>query len=68
MILNGEEESECEVHVNGIHLEHISEFKYLGCALGESGTDGSEYNKKVARVAGAIRSLVNLQLECASLA
>ena len=30
MVLNGEEGLECEVHVDGIHLEHVSEFKYLG--------------------------------------
>ena len=27
MILNGEEELECEVHVDAIHLEHALEFK-----------------------------------------
>ena len=49
------------------------EFRYLGCVLDESGTDGAEFSWKVPfgrRVAGAIRSLVNareLQLECASL-
>ena len=71
MILNGEEELECEVHVDGIRLEHLSEFKYLGCVLDESDIDGVECSRKVAsgiRVAGAIRFLVNsrdLQLECA---
>ena len=70
-MLNGEYGLECEVHVDGICLEHFSEFKYLGCVLTESDTDGAECSKKVAsgrRVAGAIRSLVNawdLQLECA---
>ena len=72
MALNGEEGLECEVHVDGVRLEHVSEFKYLGCVLDESGTDGAECSRKVAsarRVAGAIRSLVNssdLQLECAN--
>ena len=64
---------ECEVYVVWICLDlnHISEFKYLGCVLNESGTDGPECSGKVAsgrRVAGAIRSIVNardLQLECA---
>ena len=70
MILNGEEGLECEVHVDGIHLEHVSEFKYLRCVLDKSGTDGAECSRKVAsrRIAGVIRSLVNathLQLECA---
>ena len=31
MVLNGEQGLECEIHVDWIHLEHISEFKYLGC-------------------------------------
>ena len=71
MVLNGEEGLECEVRVDGIRLEHVSEFKYLWCALNESGTDGAECSREVAsgrRVSGAIRSLVNprdLQLECA---
>ena len=52
-----------------IRLEHVSEFKYLGCVLGESGTDEAECSMKVAnrrRVAGSIRPLVNarsLQVE-----
>ena len=29
MVLNGEEGLECEVHADGIHLEHVLEFKYL---------------------------------------
>ena len=33
MVLNGEEGIDCEVHVDGIHLEHVSEFKYLGCCF-----------------------------------
>ena len=69
MVLNGEEGLECEVHVDGIRLEYILEFKYLGYVLDESGTDGAKCSWKVAsrrRVAGAIRSLANakdLQLE-----
>ena len=61
---------ECEVLVDGIRLEHVSEFKYLGCVLDESGIDGAEGSRKLASgrmVAGAIRSLVNanhLQFEC----
>ena len=39
VILNGEEGLEYEVH-NLIHLEHVSEFKYLGCVLDESVIDG----------------------------
>ena len=59
MVLVGEEELKCEVYVEGIQLEHVSEFIYLGYVLGESGTDD----------AGAIRSLVNarvLQFQCFS--
>ena len=49
MILNGEEGLECEVHVLGIRLEHVSEFKYLGCVFfEETGTDGGECCRKVA--------------------
>ena len=71
MALNAEEGLECEVHVDVIRLEQVSEFKYWGCVLNESGTDGAESSRKVAngtRVASAISSLVNawdLQLECA---
>ena len=71
MVLNGEKRLECEVYIDGIRLEHVSELKYLGSVLDESGTDGGECSRKVAsgrRVAGAIRSLVNardLQLDYA---
>ena len=41
MVLNGEEGLECEVYIDGICLEHISEFKYLVCILDELGTDGA---------------------------
>ena len=30
MVMNGEEKLDHEVHVDGICLEHVSEFKYLG--------------------------------------
>ena len=71
MVLNGEEGLKCKVHIDGIRLEHVSKFKYLGCVLDESFTDGAECCRKVAsrrRVAGAITSLVNamnLQVDCA---
>ena len=39
LVLVGEEGLECEVYVDRIRLEHVSEFKYLGCGLNESGTD-----------------------------
>ena len=39
MGLGGEEGLECdEVCVDGMRLEHVSEFKYLGCVLEKSGT------------------------------
>ena len=71
MLLGEEEVFECEVCVDGIRLEHVSKFKYLGCVLDEASTDEAECSRKVAngrRFAGVIRSLVNardLQLECA---
>ena len=68
ILMNGKERLECEIYVDGIHLEHVSEFKYLECVLDEYGTDEAKCSR---RVAGAIRSLVNareLQLECASIA
>ena len=39
MVLIGEEGLECEVCVDRIRLEHVSEFKYLGCVLDEFCTD-----------------------------
>ena len=66
MVQNGEEGLECQVHVDGIHLEHISEFIYFGCVLDESDTGEAEYRRNVR---GAIRSLVNardLELQCAT--
>ena len=71
MVLGGEEGLECEVYVNGIRLEHVSEFKYLGSVLDESDTDEAESSRRVAsgrRVVCAVRSLFHvrdLQLECA---
>ena len=71
MVLGGEEGLECEVPVDGTRLEILSEFKYLGRFLDESGTNKAECRRKVEsrrRVAGAIKLLVNardLQLECA---
>ena len=47
MILNGEDGLEYEVHVEGIRLKHVSEFKYLECVLEESGIDGLDCSRKV---------------------
>ena len=71
MVINGEEGLKCEVHVDGVRLGHVSEFKYSGGVLDEAGTDGTEYSRKVVsgrRVAGTTWSLANakdLQLACA---
>ena len=57
MVMNGEERLECEIHVDGVRLEHVSEFKYLGYVLDEAGTDGAECSRIVAsgrRVTGAL--------------
>ena len=35
MVPNGERGLQCEIHVEGIRLDHISEFKYLWCILEE---------------------------------
>ena len=62
MVLGGEEGLECEVWVDGMRLEHASEFKYLGCVLCESGTAEADCCRMVAsgrRVTGVIRSLIN---------
>ena len=70
VLLGGEKGLECEVRVDGIRLEHVSEFKYLGYVLDESGADEAECSRKVMsgrRAAGPIRSLVDarrLHLEC----
>ena len=50
--------------LDGVQLEQVSEFKYLGYMLDDKGTDDAECGRKVA---GAIKSLVNakgLSLEC----
>ena len=71
MVLGGMEGLECEVCVDRIRLEHVSEFIYLECVLDESGTDEAEYSRKMGsgrRVAGTIRSVFNtrsLQFDCA---
>ena len=57
--VEGEEGLKCEVFVDGIYLEHVLEFKYLGCVLDKSGTDKAEGRRKVA--SGWDRSLVNVR-------
>ena len=46
MVLNGEDILECKAHVDGIHLEHVSESKYFGCVLNESGTNGAKCSRE----------------------
>ena len=31
IVMNREEGLECEVHIDGVRLEHVSEMKYLEC-------------------------------------
>ena len=40
MVLDGEKGLACQIHVEGIRLEDVTEFKYLGCVLEESGSGG----------------------------
>ena len=37
---------DCEVSVNVVHLERVSEFKFLGCVVDKSGTDEAECSRK----------------------
>ena len=39
MLLGGEDGLGCDFCVDGIRLELVSEFTYLGCVLDESGKD-----------------------------
>ena len=58
MVHNREKGLECEVCLEEMRYEHMSEFKYLGCVFGESATDEVECGRKVAsgkRVACGIR-------------
>ena len=59
MMLGGEEGLECEVCVDEILLDYVSESKYLGCVLYKSCTDEAECSRK--EVAGSIRYLVNIR-------
>ena len=46
MVLNEEEGLKYEVHIDGIHLEHVSEFKYLGYILDKLDTDGQNVERR----------------------
>ena len=50
LVWNGEKELECEVSVDWKRLEDVSEFKYLGCIVDESGTDEADCRRNVASV------------------
>ena len=50
MVFGREEGSECKVLVYRTRLKQVLEFKYLGCVLDESGTDGAECSKKVKSI------------------
>ena len=41
-----EERLEREICVDGIRLENVSEFKYLGCVFDESGADEAEFSRR----------------------
>ena len=61
-MLGGEKRLDCEIRMDGGRLERVSEFKYFGDILDESGTDVGECRRKVAsgrKIAGAIRFLGN---------
>ena len=53
---------ECEVYVDGICLEHVSEFKYLSCILKESGKDEAECSKEGGKREGGCSLQVILGL------
>ena len=61
MVMNGEEGLECEAHVDGMRLDHVTEFKYLVCVLAISGTDEAECRRKVTRGEG-LQVLLSLWL------
>ena len=69
-MLSMEDRLECEIRVDRERLEEVSEFKYLGFVLNQSGSDDVECRRKIVsgrKVEGTIRFLVNdrgLQLEC----
>ena len=52
MILNGEDGLECEVSVDGVRLDCVSEFKYLRCVFDKSGIGEDECNRKVVSERG----------------
>ena len=47
MVLEGKMGLECDVCVDGIRLEYMLKFKYLGCVLDELGIDEAKCRRKV---------------------
>ena len=64
MALGWEEGAECEVRVDGMRLEHVSEFKYLRCVLNESGTYEAKGSRMMASGRKVVGAMSDLQLEC----
>ena len=54
IVFNEEEGLESEVCVDEMRLEHVSEFKYMGCVLNESDTDeeGGEWEGELQLLLG----------------
>ena len=43
--MNLEEGLEYELHIYGVHLEHVYKFTYLECGLDKAGIDGAECSR-----------------------
>ena len=54
VVLNGKEGLECEVYVDGIRLDHFTEFKFFEYVLDESCTYRAECSKRW-RVGGGLQ-------------
>ena len=50
---------ESEVCVDGMRLEHVSEFKYLGCVLDELHKDEAQCRRKVASGKRAVSAIIS---------
>ena len=60
MVLGGEEKLECEVCVDEMRFEHVSEFKYLGSVLDELCTYEAECRR--CRAGGGLQVVLGLWL------
>ena len=64
-MLGEEERLGCEICVDGVRLEKVSEFKYLTCILNELGATDAVYRRNLAserKFVGGTRSLVNARV------